>query len=381
MAGALVAGAVVAGAVATALPAGAVAPPPRASLATSFVTTAGTWAVVPMGNLSDPLNTFWQAFFRPAGATTWRLVTPPGVADNGGLTTSGPGWPVVTVGFEPSNLLRFSPIAQTPDDGTSWTPGVLAQALAPVPDALGGAPTPAGPGVRALARPAGGTVVASANGLEGWRTVVTGRALARTSSGRRCGLTAVTAVAVVGGTTVVGGSCGRPGVLGVFTAGPGGWRLVGPLPGRGSGPTTVLRLTATGPDSLAGLVSNAARSRLWALWSSDGGTTWTVSPPLRPAPGSAVVSSGFGPSGARAVVVVHRPGTSGVEAADVVPGAGWRILPRPPAGTAAVVEGPGATVDALTVASTRMTDWTLQSTGTWARGPVIVVPIPFGSSS
>ena len=34
------------------------------SLATSIETSAGTWAVVPMGQLDQPLNTFWQLFFR-----------------------------------------------------------------------------------------------------------------------------------------------------------------------------------------------------------------------------------------------------------------------------------------------------------------------------
>ena len=53
------------------------APPPLAppshrviatSLATSIETSAGTWAVVPMGHLDQPLNTFWQLFFR----ASWR---------------------------------------------------------------------------------------------------------------------------------------------------------------------------------------------------------------------------------------------------------------------------------------------------------------------
>ena len=67
---------------------------------------------------------------------TWSLVTPPGVADNGGLDR---------VGFRrrrpwsascPASLLRFSPLAQSANGGSSWVPAFLPGALAPLPDAL-----------------------------------------------------------------------------------------------------------------------------------------------------------------------------------------------------------------------------------------------------
>jgi len=352
------------------------------ALATSFVSTAGSWAVVPMGTLSDPLNTFWQVFFRATGAAAWSLVTPPGVADNGGLVSTGGASTVLTSGFEPSDDLRFSPTAQTADNGRSWSAGLLGQGLALVPDALGGAPQPAGPGLRALVRTAGGTVLASDDGLSGWRVSVSRRGLAATAAGRRCRLGALTGVAVADGATVVAGTCRSAGVVGLFTPGPTGWRLIGPPAGVVAGPTTVLRLSATGPDDLVALVAGARGSRLRVLWTADGGTTWTASPSLGVAPGSAVVSSGFGGSGAPAVVLLRRPGSAGLAAADVSPGApAWRVLPRPPPGTAAVVEGPDGAVDALTVASTRMTDWALNASGSWTRGAVVVVPIQFGSSS
>ena len=38
-------------------------------LATSIHSGAGTWVTLPMGNLSQPLNTFWQLFFQPTGTT------------------------------------------------------------------------------------------------------------------------------------------------------------------------------------------------------------------------------------------------------------------------------------------------------------------------
>jgi len=65
-----------------------VSPAARAPLAAALSTASGSWAVVAMGQRGAPLNTFWQIFFRASGAASWTLVTPTGVADNGGLTLS-----------------------------------------------------------------------------------------------------------------------------------------------------------------------------------------------------------------------------------------------------------------------------------------------------
>ena len=72
---------------------------------------------------------------RIPGSTHWSLVTPPGVADNGGLVESASAGAVV-VGVVPSGLLRFSPLAQSAHSGGSWAPAFLPGALAPLPDAL-----------------------------------------------------------------------------------------------------------------------------------------------------------------------------------------------------------------------------------------------------
>ena len=81
------------------------------------------------------------------------------------------------------------------------------------------------------------------------------------------------------------------------------------------------------------------------------------------------------------VVVLGRPGAAGT-AVVVAPGAAtWRRLPAPPAGTAAVAVGAGGQVDALVVHSTRFSDWSLSSAGSWVKGQLLVVPIQFGSSS
>ena len=73
--------------------------PPPPSLATSLMTPGGTWAVAELGGSAAQHNNFWQLFLRPARSTTWRLVTPPGVASNGGLVMAGLGGRSLIVGF------------------------------------------------------------------------------------------------------------------------------------------------------------------------------------------------------------------------------------------------------------------------------------------
>ena len=120
------------------------------SLTTSLDTATGTWAVAVMGGSAASHNNFWQLFVRPAGTGKWRLVTPPGVASNGGLVVASPATGPVVAGFRPSQDLSYSPLATTHDNGTAWTPGLLDAGLADVPDALAAAP-----GRRPPARAAG----------------------------------------------------------------------------------------------------------------------------------------------------------------------------------------------------------------------------------
>ena len=117
-------------------PGSAAATVPVVPLPSSVTVAARTSVVLPMGHLDDPANTFWQLFLRPTGGGAWRLETPPGVADNGGLVVSLPSAGPLTAGFLTSADLHFSPLAQTVDGGSTWTPGQLPTALVAVPDAL-----------------------------------------------------------------------------------------------------------------------------------------------------------------------------------------------------------------------------------------------------
>ena len=103
-------------------PGPAAVPGPPPPLATSVTdSTGGARAIVEMGGPAAEENNFWELFVRPAGTAPWRLATPAGVADNGGLEVAGTGGSLVT-GFRPSQDLTFSPLAASRDEGASWSP-------------------------------------------------------------------------------------------------------------------------------------------------------------------------------------------------------------------------------------------------------------------
>jgi hypothetical protein len=359
-----------------------------APLSTSLVTPQGTWAVTVMGGSAADENNFWQLFVRPAGATRWSLVTPEGVADNGGLVAAAgdeQGASLV-VGFRPSQGLAFSPLATSGDTGKTWTPGLLDADLADVPDAMAVAPSGQ---TLALLHDGGIEAAASAAAATAgqWSRLTTLSALAASAPGRGCGLVAVNAVTFgPNNVPMAAGSCVRRGVAGVFADRGGAWQAAGPvLPaGFGGDQVQVLGLARTAGGNAALLLAGTS---LLAAW-SDGGR-WTVSAPV--AAGDGVSASGFGPGGSVWVLL----GRGRAEAIGG-PGGSWQALPPAPAGTQVLVPadtqvvGPAGTAtlapesgphayDALAVAGSRLTVWRLAA-GAWAQVQVINVPITYGSS-
>jgi hypothetical protein len=360
------------------------APAPRiqtAPLSTSLVTPQGTWAVTVMGGPAGDENNFWQLFVRPAGATRWSLVTPEGVADNGGLVAAAGdeqgAW--LVVGFRPSQALAFSPLATSGDTGRDWTPGLLDADLADVPDAM--AVAPSGQTLALLHDGAVESAASAAAATAGqWSRLATLPALAASAPGRECGLVAVNAVTFgPNNVPMTAGSCVRRGVAGVFADRGGAWQAAGPvLPaGFGGDQVQVLGLARTVLASTAGgnAALLAAGTSLLAAW-SDGGR-WTVSAPVAAGDGpgdeQGVRASGFGPGGSVWVLL-------GGGRAETIsgPGGSWRALPGLPAGTATLAPG-SSSYDALAVAGSRLTVWRLTA-GTWAQVQVINVPITYGSS-
>jgi hypothetical protein len=358
-------------------------PPVTAPLSTSLVTAQGTWAVAVMGARAAAHDNFWQLFVRPAGASRWSLVTPQGVADNGGLVAAG-GTTSVTVGFRPSQNLAFSPLATSTDAGRNWTPGLLDAGLADTPGAIA-----VGPSGRTLALLQDGTIQAAQMKGDGevggaaaagqWAPLTTRKALAASAPGRACGLTGVTAVSFgPDKNPMAAGSCGRPGAAGVFTDAGGTWRSAGlALPGRGPGkgseigPVRVLGLTATAGGNVALL---AAGNSLFAAWWN--GTRWTVSDPLAASPvtASTVRALGFGP-GRGAWLLLGGGRAESISG----PGSSWRSLPPVPPGTGTLAPGTGGSYDALAAAGAKLTVWRLAQ-GAWAKVQLITVPIQYGSS-
>jgi hypothetical protein len=360
-------------------PAAPVAPPATvvrtAPLATSLVTTQGSWAIAVMGGSAASENDFWELFVRPAGATGWSLVTPPAVADNGGLVAAGGiGGASLLVGFRPSQGLAFSPLAISSDTGRNWTPGLLDAALADVPGALA-----VGASGRVLALLRDGSIemaptpAAAAAGQ--WSRLTTLAALAASAPGRSCGLVALNAVSFgQNDIPMAAGSCVRRGVAGVFADSGGGWQAAGPaLPaGFGGDQVQVLGLATpvlanTGGGDVALLL--AGKDLLAAWWE---GTRWMVSAPV-PAAG-AIAASGFGAGGSLWVLL-----SGGRTETISGTGGSWLALRPAPTGTVTLAPGPGGGYDALAVSGSVLTVWRLASAA-WAKVQVIHVPIEYGSS-
>jgi hypothetical protein len=366
-------------------PSGDATTTPNASIptpmATSIETVDGTWSSIPMGHLDQPLNTFWQLFFLPSGSSTWsNQVEATAVATNGGIVLASDDGHSLLAGIRPSNLLTYSPLIDTSDAGATWSNGLLTEALTPHPNALA---VNANSQALALVSGPSGPRVLSSDNLSTWRTLVSEPTLAASIPGRDCGLTSIGALAYSSGDPVVGAQCSRPGVVGIFADGLGGWRGIGPvLPSslRGTGVQVLsLDATDTGLSALLG-VSGPAGTSLVEASTANGGVNWALSPAFRLKASEQVASFGPAPD---AGFFVLSSGPSG-DNLEVLDGANstWAALPPPPTGTATVAFTAAPTVDALVVDQTVMTVWSL-STGSpsgWVKGQVINVSIEFGSS-
>jgi len=369
----------------------AAAPPPaaRPSMLTSLSAGHGAaWAVLEVGGSRANHNNFWQLLIRPSASAAWRLATPPGVADNGGLVAASPGTttgsgdgastaPGLVAGFVPSQDLTFSPLASSRDSGRHWAPGLLPAGLAAAASALA-----AGPDGRLLALTGTGVQLSGPGGT-GWSPLVSTKALAASPAGRSCGLTGLTAVAFgSAGAPLLAGACSHTGVTGIFFLSGSQWRLAGlnPPAGFAGRPVTVVQVTMTAPGKLTALLAagrGPARD-LAVAWFGDG-QAWTTSA-LLPLGGRTLVSTAAGSDGTAGVILtggraaVIRPAGASTAAA-------WTSLPALPDAAADLVLGPGRQVSVLTAGRTTVTAWQLSETGaTWSRGQKLTIPVPFGSS-
>jgi hypothetical protein len=348
---------------------------PAVPLNTSVSTAAGTWATVVMGGSAAQHNNFWQLFNRPSDSATWTLVTPPGTADNGGLVLAqGIGQALITA-FRPSQDLTFTPLTQTSDLGRTWSAlSPLDAALASTPDSLAVQPSTG----RLLALLDTGTAEQGTSNGDSWTSLITTRALAVTQAGKSCGLRALTAATYTpAGTLLLAGMCARPGAVGIFASTGHAWRAAGPAlpPALARQPIAVLRLTTAGSQTAALLsVGRGQRTALVAAWSAEGGTSWTLSPPLS-VESDAITAVSFGPDQSAAVLTGRSQGA-------VLTGGHWQPLPALPADTAALALGTNGATDALSAHGATLTIWQLAgTTSSWTKEQTISVPIEYGSSS
>jgi hypothetical protein len=355
---------------------------PAVPLDLSLVDPGGTsWAVVEMGGASAQQENFWQVLVRPAAAATWRLATPAGVADNGGVVVASPSAGALLAGFRPSQDLTFSPLAATSDAGARWAPGgPVSGGLADVPGALA-----AGPGGELLAVTGGGDAELGTGPGAGarWTRLATVRGLAATAAGRACGLTAITAAAfTAAGGPLLGGTCATPGVVGVFAWRDGTWQAAVPARPAALRDRDVQVLRLGGSMALLA-VGRGAHADVIAAWLAGGGSQWRLSPPLPAGSGAgrpAVRSASLWPGGAAGLVLAGSRGERGATIAG--PGAAWAVLPALPAGTATLARGAGGTLEALAVARSAMAAWRLGgAVPGWTPFQQVRVPIPYGSSS
>ena len=353
-----------------------VAPLLKPPLATSLSTAQGTWATVPMGDLRQPDNTFWQLFFRSPGSTTWsNKVQATATGTNGGLILGRDGRSLL-VGVRPFDKLTFSPLLRTADAGRSWTDGVFSDGLADLPDGLAGARgrTVA---IAGGARPA--TVLRSGD-FTTWDELVTVRGLQGQRSSRPCLPLEVDAVALLAAKTVVGTACGLPGSSGLFIQDNGGWKATGPRVGPGAR-YQVVGLLPAGRSLDALLASSSKAGTQLAVASTADGQAWDLSSTL--GLGAAQRLGSFGLADGRTFALLD--GATGSQALYLSPAPGqaaWERLATPPARTQALAAGPAHRLDALCVDRTVLTVWTAAPDGAgWSKVQTVKVPIQFGSAS
>jgi hypothetical protein len=348
----------------------------------SLVTADGTWAVVKMGHLDQLANSFWQLLVLRRGGSRWKLATPPGFADNGGLVaTPNEGTSLVT-GFPANQLNRFSPLAATSDGGRTWAPGVLGQGLASVPDAMAASITGE---ILVLVGGQAGSILWSSGNLSDWHTLATEKSIATSAFSRSCAVAGLTAISFAsGGLPIAGATCSRAGDVGIFEHADGTWRSIAPrLPAPMSQATTqVVRLTSSS-GTVTAIIAAGTRSRtaLFAARLLPGQSQWAVSGALIVPKSAQVLSSGTSSSGGGVFVALSNGISERVEV-QATSNSSWVQLPTVPDGTGTVAFTPDGRVDALVPRESVLTDYTLEANqGKWERSQVIQVPIQYGSSS
>jgi hypothetical protein len=340
-------------------------------LAASTASANGAWVVAHVGAPSGE-ESFWELLRQAPHGTHWKLITPAGVQDSGGLTLATTPASVVA-GFIISNNLRFSPLATSRNEGRVWRPSVLPAGLLPGPDSV--AVTSEGTILALLAGSHGEVQRLSIAGSQS-SLVVSAAMLAHSAPG--CTLLAITGLTLTPREQpIVGGPCRQPGAVGIYTYKAGRWRRAAPSlpPNVQRDHVQLLRLTRASPAALLALIVTHAPTQqaVIAAWSDDGGTRWSESQPLKLEDGERLFSTGVGP-GRQTVVLTESRRGDGLWISGG-PSSPWRSLPTPPAGTTTVVLHSDGDIEAFQAEKTTLVAWQLELTHPrWSPGGTIHVP-------
>jgi hypothetical protein len=347
-----------------------------APIATTLENSYGYWATLPMGHLSDPLNTFWQLLVRPRGSARWQDVTSFGVATNGGLVMTSPSETSLMVGTLPSNLLTFSTVASTSIGSKSWTSAPPPPALARSTNALTGNAN--GERLALVGKASSRKVLIETTGKSAWKLLATVKQLSE-PAGHQCGLTSLTTVLLTNSGSLIGGACQRPGVIPLLSGDSSSWHLTAPRPPSALNTYTFTVLgTYSEPSAVLALMSASTRTatRLVIARRDAGQSHWSVTAGPMIVGSPTIESIGPSPDG---VFVLYQKGYARHLVASNSTGT-WTSLPEPPKGTATVSFGPSGEVQALVVNQSTLNVFTLEASKNWRKVQVMRVGIEYGSS-
>ena len=211
-------------------------------------------AVLALGHLNDPKNTFFELLASASIGAGFRLATPSGTTTNGGIVVSAPSGVAAIRQFD---LLRSSALVQL-TSGAEQGSAEIAPEIGPGPSSVARDPSS---GAVALLSAKGSVVVG--RGLAGpFHTVATLFSL-RQLTEKHCAPSAITSVAYSSrGQLALGLRCTRGNGLGILTsAGGSPWVLASAAAPGSSAPSSVLRLDPAGDGGFDALVlqSNSIR--------------------------------------------------------------------------------------------------------------------------
>lgn len=338
-----------------------------------------TVAVVPMGHLNDPANTFFQTFTSTQTAPSWTASTPSGIATNGGIAVGGPTHGAV--GVFPFYALKLSAVNGL-QGGVPTGYGEAISALAPVPSAIAHNPQS---GALAYVT-AKGTILEQTSISAPLQTVTTRNDLRSMSGASACNIQAVTAVAFSAtGRLGIGVRCAKAGTTAVLLAtSPSSFQMIS---ASNLGVNTVVRLDSSGSGFLALLRTGGMHAVIRAV--SVGGIDGATVVASRPFPimnytlrSTAVATGGSEGSSAivtlagtkHAQVIILRPASANVLIASFLPLSTQAVVSTAPSNDVA------SGLTAFEVKNGTAELATYGANGQWSLTATKKVVIPYGSS-